>query len=60
MYLNSHEFSDYIKYLEDERSKIINEFLAWKFNKEWIEFSNFKKQKMLEEKNKANYNIWDY
>jgi hypothetical protein len=60
MYLNSHEFSDYIKYLEDERRKIINEFLAWKFNKEWIEFSNFKKQKMLEEKNKANYNIWDY
>jgi hypothetical protein len=60
MYLNSHEFSDYIKYLEDEREKIINEFLVWKFNKEWIEFSNFKKQKMLEEKNKANYNIWDY
>lgn len=60
MYLNSHEFSDYIKYLEDEREKTINEFLVWKFNKEWIEFSNFKKQKMFEEKNKANYNIWDY
>ena len=60
MYLNSHEFSDYIKYLEDEREKIINEFLVWKFNKEWIEFRNFKKQKMLEEKNKVNYNIWDY
>jgi hypothetical protein len=60
MYLNSHEFSDYIKYLEDEREKTINEFLVWKFNKEWIEFSNFKKQKMFEEKNKVNYNIWDY
>ena len=35
-YLNSREFSDYIKYLEDERKKTINEFLAWKFNKEWI------------------------
>ena len=60
MYLNNREFSDYIKYLEDERQKTINEFLAWKFNKEWIEFRNFKKQKMLEEKNKVNYNIWDY
>lgn len=59
-YLNSREFSDYIKYLEDEREKTINEFLVWKFNKEWIEFSNFKKQKMFEEKNKVNYNIWDY
>ena len=60
MYLNSHGLSEYIKYLEDERRKTINEFLAWKFNKEWIEFNNFKKQKMFEEKNKANYNIWDY
>lgn len=59
-YLNNREFSDYIKYLEDERRKTINEFLVWKFNKEWIEFRNFKKQKMFEEKNKVNYNIWDY
>ncbi len=59
-YLNSREFSDYIKYLEDERRKTINEFLAWKFNKEWKEFKDFKKQKILEEKNKANYNTWDY
>ena len=60
MYLNNHEFSDYIRILENERKKIINEFLVWKFNKEWIEFSNFKKQKILEEKNKVNYNIWNY
>lgn len=60
MYLNSPELSKYIKYLEDERTKIINEFLVWKFNKEWIEFNNFKKQKMLEEKIKVNYTIWDW
>lgn len=60
MYLNSPELSKYIKYLEDERTKTINEFLVWKFNKEWIEFNNFKKQKMLEEKIKVNYTIWDW